>query len=126
MSFTKHFETHRQEKVYEERDNTIITWYYGSILCGVIDSHNEHPKSERWKEIQEQNRRKLDYDSDRDKSSRWQGFRDLGKHYDISMMVSVKKIVKNMTRRNSLMRKSQPKLFCKISQASFSLLFSKA
>ena len=63
-SFTKHFETHRQEKVYEETD-TIITQCYGSVLCEGIDSHNEHPKSERWEEMWEQERRKLDYDSDR-------------------------------------------------------------
>lgn len=94
MSFTKHFETHRQET-----DNTIITRCYGSVLYEGIDSHNEHSKSERWEEMWEQKRRKLDYNSDREKSSRWQGFRDLGKHSDISVMVSVRKIVKNMTRR---------------------------
>lgn len=109
--FYKAFRDHRQEKVYKETDTTIITQCYGSVLCEGIDSHNEHPKSERWEDMWEQKRRKLDYDSDREKSSRWQGFRDLGKHSDISMMVSVKKIVKNMTRRKSRIRKSQPKLF---------------
>lgn len=33
--------------------------------------------SERWEEIWEQKRKKLDYDSDRVKSSRWQGFREI-------------------------------------------------
>lgn len=33
----------------------------------------------------------MSYDSDREKSSRWQGFRDLGKYSDISTIVPVKK-----------------------------------
>lgn len=67
----------KDQKTFTKKEIMLLSPGAVALYDLKADSHNELPVSERWKEIWEQKRRKLDYDSDRVKSSRWQGFRDL-------------------------------------------------